>query len=79
MICPDMHLIRALALKAPRRDGCGRQKYPSALRDWVGFFKSGHYCIPSADLYMSMIASSSAISSGLRLRKAITRRMTLVS
>ena len=37
------------------------------------------YCIPKASLYISKTASSSAMSSGSRLRRAITLRITLVS
>ena len=37
------------------------------------------HCMPSASLYMSRTASSSAMSSGSRLRNAMTLRITLVS
>ena len=40
---------------------------------------TGRQPMPSAVLYISMIASSSAMSSGLRLRRAMTLRITPVS
>lgn len=58
----------------------GSQRVPTFLAAYITPAKIVlHHCIPSADLYISTIASSSAISSGLRLRRAMTRRMTLVS
>ena len=44
-----------------------------------GAARAGAQLIPSAALYISSTASSSAISSGLRLRSAMTLRITLVS
>ena len=61
---------------APWRKGKGAP-------DWRALLKSVRegavYIMPNASLYISRTASSSAMSSLSRLRRAITLRMTLVS
>ena len=61
------HLVQPRQRRPPRLER--RSQRPDCLRPHI----------PSAALYMSRIASSSAMSSLSRLRRAMTLRMTLVS